>query len=83
MDILGGGELGKPEVPDPVGDLEPHVPWRESFLRQRLECYEKSSHPLAGRADGLIDSFGQPLDGLVLPFHACADGDFVDIQGMP
>ena len=38
-------------------ELEPHVPWSESFLRGRHDCYEKNSHPLAGRARRELDEF--------------------------
>ncbi|MFQ5349882.1 MAG: fused MFS/spermidine synthase, partial [Thermoanaerobaculia bacterium] len=36
-------------------ELEPHVPWRESFLRRRLDCYAQNRHPFAGRARRQLD----------------------------
>ncbi len=38
-------------------ELEPHVPWTESFLRRRVDCYEQNRHPLAGRARRQLDEF--------------------------
>jgi hypothetical protein len=38
-------------------ELEPHVPWTESFLRRRLDCYEQNGHPLAARARRQLDEF--------------------------
>ena len=32
-----------------VGALEPHVPWTESFLRLRRDCYQATGHPLLRR----------------------------------
>jgi hypothetical protein len=37
--------------------LEPHVPWSESFLRRRLECYERTGHRLEARARRDLEDF--------------------------
>jgi spermidine synthase len=50
-----------------VGALEPHVPWTESFLRLRRDCYQAASHPLLSVAERDLDQFlgnsSQPLVG--------------------
>ena len=30
---------------DAVGRLEPHVPWNQTFLSLRLDCYEATGDP--------------------------------------
>jgi spermidine synthase len=48
-----------------VGALEPHVPWTESFLRLRRDCYQATGHPLLAAADRdlntLLSHSAQPL----------------------
>jgi spermidine synthase len=38
------------ECVDAVDVFEPHVPWDESFLRSRAECYRRANDPRADRA---------------------------------
>jgi spermidine synthase len=38
-------------------DLEPHVPWEESFLRRRRDCYVQQGHPLAASAERQLQQF--------------------------
>jgi spermidine synthase len=38
-------------------ELEPHVPWSESFLRRRLDCYGRNRHPLVARARRQLDDY--------------------------
>jgi hypothetical protein len=40
-------------------DLEPHVPWRGSFLEQRVDCYTRNSHPRLGIATAELETFRQ------------------------
>jgi hypothetical protein len=48
-----------------VGALEPSVPWSESFLRLRRDCYQVTSSPLLEVANRELDEFlanaAQPL----------------------
>ncbi len=50
-----------------VGALEPHVPWTESFLRLRRDCYQAAGHPLLPAAERDLNEFlgnsSQPLVG--------------------
>jgi spermidine synthase len=50
---------------DAVGALEPHVPWSESFLRLRRDCYQAINSPLLPVATSELDEFlanaAQPL----------------------
>ena len=40
-----------------VGALEPHVPWSESFLRLRRDCYQAINSPLLATANRDLDEF--------------------------
>ncbi len=40
-----------------LADLEPHVPWRGSFLEQRVDCYTRNSHPRLGIATAELETF--------------------------
>ena len=48
-----------------VGALEPHVPWTESFLRLRRDCYQATGNSLLAAAnrdlDTLLSHSSQPL----------------------
>jgi len=50
---------------DAVGALEPHVPWSESFLRLRRDCYQATNNPRLPVASEELDEFlrnaAQPL----------------------
>ena len=52
-------------------ELEPHVPWTESFLRGRLDCYRQNRHRLAGTAARQLARFraeaGVDIDAGLLP----------------
>ena len=51
-----------------VGALEPHVPWTESFLRLRRDCYQATSHPLLAAAERDLNEFlGNAAQPLVAP----------------
>lgn len=39
------------------GELEPDVPWTESFLRRRLDCYSRNGHRLEAKARRQLDEF--------------------------
>jgi spermidine synthase len=49
---------GPSRCAEALAALEPHVPWDESFLTYRYECYRQTGSPLAGRA-------GRDLEELV------------------
>ena len=40
-----------------IGGLEPSVPWTESFLRFRMECYQATGSPLAAAAARDVNEF--------------------------
>ena len=40
-----------------VGALEPHVPWTESFLRLRRDCYQATNNPLLPIAEEQLNEF--------------------------
>jgi hypothetical protein len=40
-----------------VAPLEPHVPWSESFLRLRRDCYQTANHALLPEANRDLDEF--------------------------
>jgi len=42
---------------EPIASLEPYVPWNQSFLSLRLECYESAGDPRASRARQDLESF--------------------------
>ena len=42
---------------EPIAPLEPYVPWNQSFLSLRLECYEAAGDGLASRARHDLESF--------------------------
>jgi spermidine synthase len=48
-----------------VGALEPHVPWTDSFLRLRRDCYQAAGHPLLPVAErdwnDFLGNSSQPL----------------------
>ena len=50
-----------------IGALEPHVPWNESFLRLRRDCYRAAGHRLLPAAERELNEFlgnsSQPLIG--------------------
>ena len=42
---------------EPVGALEPFVPWSEVFLRMRQQCYHATNDPRLVRATADLDEF--------------------------
>lgn len=42
---------------DALGEFEPYIPWSESFLRARRDCYLETNHTLAGQAQKDLESF--------------------------
>jgi hypothetical protein len=51
-----------------VGVMEPNVPWTESFLRLRSDCYQATNGPLAARAASDLNEFlGNQSQSLVKP----------------
>ena len=51
-----------------VGVMEPQVPWTESFLRLRRDCYQAAGHPLLQVAERDLREFlGNTSQPLVAP----------------
>jgi hypothetical protein len=49
--------LGPAECVAAFLPLEPHVPWREDFLGDRVRCYSAAGRPEAARADEDLAEF--------------------------
>lgn len=42
--------------------MEPHIIWREDFLRYRFECYRQTGNPLTGQAQEDLQSYLKNVD---------------------
>lgn len=55
--LMAAEPLGDAEFIEAMTPLEPHPPWTEKLLAQRLKAYQQSKHPFAGRAQQDLDQF--------------------------